>query len=65
MGMLRKSTRSSRASGRFARMKSWCANRARELVTRIFGEPGAMEAGAATQCQPSSQNIRTVRITRE
>jgi hypothetical protein len=31
------------------RVKAWRSNRARELVTRILGEPSAVEAGAATQ----------------
>ncbi len=47
------------------RVKVWRSNRARELVTRILGDADAMTAGAATQRQPSSQNIRTVTITRE
>ncbi|CAB3680723.1 integrase catalytic domain-containing protein [Trinickia soli] len=46
------------------RVKAWRSNRARELVTRILGDADAMKAGAATQRQPSSQNNRTVTITR-
>jgi len=47
------------------RVKAWRANRARELVTRIIGESGAMEAGAATQRQPPSQNKPEVANTPE
>jgi hypothetical protein len=47
------------------RVGAWRSNRARELVTRILGEPDAMEAGAATQRQPPSQNNPEVTITPE
>lgn len=33
------------------RVKAWRSNRARELVTRILGEPDPMQGGAATQGQ--------------
>jgi hypothetical protein len=33
------------------RVKEWRSNRARELVTRILGQPDAVEAGSATQGQ--------------
>jgi hypothetical protein len=47
------------------RVKAWRANRARDLVTRILDEADAMEAGAATQRQPPSQNNPEVTITPE
>jgi hypothetical protein len=47
------------------RVAAWRSNRARELVTKILGEPAAMEAGAATQRQPPSQNNPEVTTTPE
>jgi hypothetical protein len=47
------------------RVKTWRSNRARELVTRILGEPDAMVAGAATQRQPPSLNNPEVTIAPE
>jgi hypothetical protein len=47
------------------RVAAWRSNRARELVTKILGEPAAIEAGAATQRQPPSQNNPEVTTTPE
>jgi hypothetical protein len=46
-------------------VKAWRSNRARALVTRIFGDADAVKADAATRRQPSPQNRSTVTITCE
>jgi hypothetical protein len=47
------------------RVKAWRSNRARELVTRIFGHADAVKAGSATQRQPSPRNNQAATITRQ